>query len=240
MNCLVFFPHELHSDALATTAVLRNQRAQHALELHQVKLGLRLKAAVFGAKLGFADVTKICDHEIHFRIECNQDPPSRLALHLIVAVPRPHLVRKTLQIAAMSGVERLSFIRSDKVVPSYLQSKSLSEDQIKLQLLNGLEQAADCIAPEVKIYCSNEAVWTELVNSELEQSTLRWGDTHAGKGSRLGKTTDRLTLCFGPEAGWSERERVKFSQLGIEPFSLGPRMLRLDVALAAALGAATL
>ena len=240
LNCLVFFPHEIQTSATEHSAVLKGQRAQHALELHGVKPGVRIKAAILGAKIGFAEVRQASADELNFEIECEQDPPKKLAIHLIAAVPRPHLVRKTLQFAAMSGVARLTFICSDKVVPGYLQSKSLRRDQIELQILNGLEQAIDCIAPLVEVYALPQKFWHEVIPSQLEQGTVRWGDTFAQNCSPLTNNFDHLTLCFGPEAGWSEQERRKFIQLGIEPFSLGPRMLRLDVALAVALGAVAL
>lgn len=238
MNCLIFFPHELIESGSGVTAALRDQRARHAIELHRVEQGLRLRAAIWGGKLGFAQVVKLTQNEIFFNLECQQTAAKRLAIHLVVAVPRPHLVRKTLQFAAMSGVERVSLVRTDKVVPSYLQSKSLRLQEIEAQLLNGLEQAGDSIAPTVEIVSSTELFWRELIGSELKNSRIRWGDTYSRECSQLSLESGALTLCFGPEAGWSDGERKKFLDLGLEPFSLGARMLRLDVALATAVGAA--
>ena len=47
----------------------------------------------------------------------------------------------------------------------------------------------------------------------------------------------RALLAVGPEGGWVPFEIELFRQRGFAPFSLGPRPLRVEVAVAYALGA---
>lgn len=216
---------------------MRDHRARHAIENHAVKVGLKMRAAVLGGQIGYAEVTKVADEICEFSVSCDQAPPPRTPLHLVVAVPRPHLVRKTLQFAAMVGVEKLTFVRTKKVVPSYLQSKSLQAREIEAQILNGLEQACDCIAPEVRIIPNERSFWNEFIPTELDQGVVSWGDTHADLSKKICMLNKNATICFGPEAGWDQSERERFKTLGAQAFSLGDRMYRLDVAIMLTVGA---
>lgn len=49
------------------------------------------------------------------------------------------------------------------------------------------------------------------------------------------RADDRVAIMIGPEGGWTEVERAKFSEVGWMPVTLGPQILRAETAATAAL-----
>ncbi|HEU0035298.1 MAG TPA: RsmE family RNA methyltransferase, partial [Kofleriaceae bacterium] len=47
---------------------------------------------------------------------------------------------------------------------------------------------------------------------------------------------DEITLAIGPEGGWIQREVDTFVERGFTPVAIGPQILRVETAVAAALG----
>lgn len=55
----------------------------------------------------------------------------------------------------------------------------------------------------------------------------------------LAKLVDPITVCIGPEGGWSEEERTLFQGSGFPTVSLGARVLRAETAVIATLAVVT-
>jgi RsmE family RNA methyltransferase len=59
---------------------------------------------------------------------------------------------------------------------------------------------------------------------------------HPGGAGRLDESVDgAVTLAIGPEGGWVEAELASLENVGFSPVSLGPRILRVETAVAALL-----
>lgn len=57
----------------------------------------------------------------------------------------------------------------------------------------------------------------------------------AGEAAEPSGTADWWTVFIGPEGGWTADERAALAGAGLQPFSLGPHVLRTETAAAAAL-----
>ena len=62
-------------------------------------------------------------------------------------------------------------------------------------------------------------------------------DTRRALTNLSGEVSGRLVLAIGPDGGWVPHEVELFRAHGFSALSLGPRPLRVEVAVAAALGA---
>ena len=71
---------------------------------------------------------------------------------LVLALPRPKMLRRILRNVAELGVAELHLINSFRVEKSYWQSPVLGESSVENYLMQGLEQARDTILPEVSCH----------------------------------------------------------------------------------------
>ena len=72
-----------------------------------------------------------------------------MPLTLILALPRPPMLKRILFSAAMLGIKKIIILNFNRVEKSLWNSSSLKPPAITEQLTLGLEQAKDTIMPEV-------------------------------------------------------------------------------------------
>ena len=111
----------------------------------------------------------------------------------------------------------------------------MQPENLREQLLLGLEQAKDTVLPELRL----ARLFRPFVEDELP--ALLAGGTgllaHPGTGKASPKPlVAPLTLAIGPEGGWIDAEVASLLKAGLKPLDLGPRILRTETALAALVG----
>jgi 16S rRNA (uracil1498-N3)-methyltransferase len=244
VNFIFVFEKELLKGADPCRAEIQGPRAKQLLEQHQLVPGVKAAVAVENLKLGKGLVIEADANRVLLELDLTTEPPAGMELELAVAVPRPQTVKKLLNLAASSGVTGLHFIRTQGVVKSYLQSKSLLPDAIQTELLKGVEQAGDCHLPRVCLYKSLQ----HFAGSRLEkhsQPELRLMADVPGEGRQAAKPLWQVVensaavpvlLAIGPESGWHDEERVRMLEFGFVTVSLGQRMQRVETAAAMLLG----
>lgn len=223
------------------------------MRAHDLKPGLEIAAGVIKGKLGQARVIQADPQKVVLELKLGCPPPERWPLELIVAVPRPQTIKKILQLSALTGVKRLHFVKTDKVVKSYLQSKTLLAENVELELLKGMEQARDSFPPEVCIHMNVSRLLTAIqsaatsaaavLSAALQLPALLFAaDTQASPagaqlaGVALQHPAQPVFLAVGPEAGWTGAELQQLFDFGFQSVSLGARILRVETAAALLLG----
>jgi RsmE family RNA methyltransferase len=234
LNLLLLSPDELAGGV----AVLRDRRAVHAREVLRVRAGDRLAVGLLGGRMGSATV-EACGEELALRVTLDRDPPPRAPVDLLLALPRPKILRKVLQAAASMGVGRLVLLGSFKVEKSFFASPLLAPEALAEQLRLGLEQGRDTLPPEVivrrrfKPFVEDEldALWPPAAAQRLLADPAAPSPL-AG----LRPASARAVLAVGPEGGWTPYEAARLAERGFAPFTLGDRSLRVDVAVPFAAG----
>jgi RsmE family RNA methyltransferase len=233
MNCVVLLPNEVNDEGLA---VLSGNRALHLIKRHSLTAGLRVRAAILDKGLGYLDVLSVDYSEelITVKALCEEEPPARLPIDLIVAVPRPQTIKKLLHLAASTGLRSLTFVGSEKGEKSYLHSKMLRDPSLHDELLLGIEQACDARVPVVRVAPSIAQLLKEQPLSLDSDATLRIvADTGAARLFSESVSKEKITsfvLTIGAESGWSCRELKLLVGAGFHEVSLGSRMLRVELA----------
>lgn len=116
MNLLLLAPEDIHSNnGVNPTAEVSGRQAQHLLQTNKVIVGDTIKAGIVNGQMGTATVTHIEDQRISLALNLHSQPPAPLPLTLIMALPRPKMLKRTLQTIATMGVKRLYFINSYRV-----------------------------------------------------------------------------------------------------------------------------
>lgn len=239
MNLLLLEPGEVRSDG---TARIEGRRAAHVREVLRKAPGERIRAGIVGGRVGDAEVLGDDGPALVLRPALDRDPPPPSQVSLLLALPRPKILRKVLQAAASMGVKRIVLVGSWRVEKSYFGSPLLSPEAIREELLLGLEQGRDTIVPGVvlrrlfKPFVEDELAAllperTRLLAHGADPAPVEAAPPPAGGGA---------ALAIGPEGGWTAYEAERLRDAGFRPFSLGPRVLRVDVAVPFAVGQAEL
>lgn len=218
----------------ADRAVLSDRRFTHMQDIHRVAVGDSLRVGRLGGLMGQATVERLEGHEAELSLSFDQPPPAKLPLTLVLALPRPKMLRRVFQTVATMGVAKLVLVNSYRVEKSFWQTPFLDPAAIRDNLILGLEQARDTVLPEVII----EKRFKPFVEDRLPaiaQGTLGLVG-HPGNHPPCPRGVDEaVTLAIGPEGGWIPYEIDLLGKAGLAPVQLGDRILRVETAVTALL-----
>lgn len=218
----------------ADRVVLRDRRLKHMQEVHRAEVGDSLRVGRMGGLLGSAELLRLEAHEAELRITLDSAPPAKLPLTLLLALPRPKMLRRVFQTVATMGVSKVILLNSYRVEKSFWQTPFLEPQAIREQLILGLEQARDSVLPEIII----EKRFKPFVEDrlpQLAQGTLGLVG-HPGNFPACPRAvTGPVTLAIGPEGGWIPYEVDLLTKAGLQPVQLGERILRVETAVTALL-----
>ncbi|NQD91653.1 16S rRNA (uracil(1498)-N(3))-methyltransferase [Pseudomonas sp. CrR25] len=213
---------------------LSGRRLKHLHEVHRAEAGDSLRVGRLNGRMGRGHLLSLGADAAELQVELDQPPPAKLPLTLLLALPRPKMLRRVLQTISAMGVPRLILLNSYRVEKSFWQTPFLEPAALREQLILGLEQARDTVLPEVLI----EKRFKPFVEDRLPQ--LAVGSLglvgHPGAYPPCPRAVERaVTLAIGPEGGWIPYEVEKLQQAGLQPVQLGERILRVETAVAALL-----
>lgn len=214
--------------------VLTDRRARHIISVLGGRVGQSLRIGVLDGPLGTGMIKAIDATTVTLRCIFNKEVPPVPAVDLVLAMPRPKVLKRLWAPLASLGVARIFLTNAQRVERYYFDTHTLQPEFYEAQLKLGLEQAMDTRLPKVQIHRQ----LTGLVESEWavpEPGTVRWVGHPTGKShiwDMLGANAipQRVVLAVGPEGGWSPRELTLWEEHGFTPITLGPRTLRTDVA----------
>lgn len=231
MNLLLLAPADF---VAADRVLLDGRRLKHLQEVHRAEAGETLRVGLLDGDMGEGRLLRLDATSAELQVRFDQPPPAKLPITLLLALPRPKMLRRVLQTVATMGVPRLVLLNSYRVEKSFWQTPFLEPAAIREQLILGLEQARDTVLPEVII----EKRFKPFVEDRLPQlaaSTLGLVG-HPGDFPACPRAvTGPVTLAIGPEGGWIPYEVDKLAEAGLAPVQLGERILRVETAVSALL-----
>lgn len=211
---------------------LSGRRLKHLHDVHRAETGDRLRVGHLGGLMGEGRLIALDAEHAELHVSLDQPPPAKLPLTLILALPRPKMLKRVLQTVSAMGVARLVLVNSYRVEKSFWQTPFLEAEAIREQLILGLEQARDTVLPEVSI----EKRFKPFVEDRLPQMLAgsRGLVAHPGDFPACPRALDEpVTLAIGPEGGWIPYEVEMLRAAGLSPVQLGERILRVETAVPA-------
>lgn len=232
MNLLVLLPE----DFLAPGRVrITGRRLRHVTEVHRAAAGSELAVGLLDGPLGRGRVVALDGEALDLEVVLDQPPPPKLPLTLVLALPRPKVLNRTLAAAASLGAARIYLVNAWKVEKSYWSSPRMAEANLLLQRLLGLEQARDTRLPELHL----RRLLRPFAEDELpglSAGTLALL-AHPGAPEACPRGVNGpVTLVIGPEGGFIPAEVDLLARSGCRPVHLGGRILRVETAVAALVG----
>jgi RsmE family RNA methyltransferase len=227
MNLILLFQDDFVKDRQRVS--LRGRRLEHVLNVHRASVGDRLCIGILNGKIGTGTVTRLDNDALEMDIVLDREPPPPLDATLVLALPRPIVLKRILLSASSMGVKRIFLIHSRRVEKSYWNSPILDEERIKEQLILGLEQARDTIMPEVWLRQKFKPfVEDDLADKIKGRLPLV---SHPGTSEPCPRQVScPVTLAVGPEGGFMPYEVKMFEDTGFRTVNIGERILRVETA----------
>lgn len=222
----------LHSDDFIGPGrvALTGRRWRHVREVHRPSTGRELRVGVLNGRMGRGRVLAMDDARFEMEVTIDQDPPPPLPLTVVLALPRPKVLNRSVAMLASLGVKQIVLLNSWRVEKSYWNSPRLATENLRQQMLLGLEQGVDTALPEIR----QRRFFTEFIEQDVPElgnkGALVLATPEGGTLVPGGHSTP-LTLVVGPEGGFIADEISALTQRGFRPVSLGPRILRVETAI---------
>jgi 16S rRNA (uracil1498-N3)-methyltransferase len=227
MNAILFEPSEIDKQSCVR---FTDARARHLVDVLKVRPGSVVRIGMLDGPLGEGRVTRVDGGTVDLACALQGEPPPVPPVDLLLALPRPKVMKRLWAQLAALGVGRIILTNAEKVERNYFDTHVLDESFYRPLLVEGLQQARDTRLPRVTIHKQ----FRKLVEDEL--ATLSDAQTrlvaHPGNadGAPRAALQSRVLLAIGAEGGWNEFELQLLESRGFHRFSMGPRTLRTDTA----------
>jgi len=210
-------------------------RHKHLLEVLQAQVGQQLRVGELDGQTGYGQVLEISQQQVILAVTLDEAPPAKLPLRLVLALPRPKMLRRIVRSVAELGIAELHLIHSLRVEKSYWQTPVLQAPTLREYLVQGLEQSRDTVLPTVSCHRRFKP-FVEDVLPDLTKDRLALL-AHPGNYPPAPHELRReALLVIGPEGGFIPYEVDKLETAGCQTVSLGPRILRVENAITSLIG----
>ena len=230
MNLLLLEPGELSSEGLAR---LTDDRARHVREVLRASAGQHLRVGVVGGPAGTATVVELDATSVSLACALEAAPPRPL-VHLLLALPRPKVLRRLWPQLAALGVARIVLTNAERVERNYFDTHLLAPAEYRPLLIEGLQQARDTHLPEVSVHRQFRVLVEDHLDPLLGDAVRLVAHPDAAQRvhdalapARSGRT---VALAVGPEGGWNRFELALLERHGFMRVDMGARTLRSDTA----------
>lgn len=202
------------------------------MNVHRAKAGDSLVVGIENGRIGTGVIAAIERDAIELDVTFGDEPPPPIPLTLVLALPRPKVLNRVIAGAASLGIKRVFLVNAWRVEKSYWKSPRLDEQNLRLQRILGLEQARDTVMPSIEV----RRFFRRFVEDELPaiaSDTLKLVAHPYDAGECPRDVRQPVTLVIGPEGGFIEQEIASLQRIGFEAVTIGPRILRVETAVAA-------
>ncbi len=230
MNLILLEPDEI---SLHFGATVSGSRAEHLIRVLKVAPGDEVRIGILDDRRGVGKVISISDGSVELHCAFEKTVPPIPPVDLLLALPRPKVLRRLWAQLAGIGVGRILLTNAARVERNYFDTHVLSPDCYRPLLVEGLQQARDTRVPQVTIHRQLKILVEDHLDTMLDgaarllavpSATARVHDVvYEG-------ASDRVLMAVGPEGGWNEFEAALLMNHGFQPVLMGPRTLRTDTA----------
>lgn len=243
MNCILLPAANFSNESTHINAAAQ---IEHVNQVLGAKVGETLKIGQLEGNLGtaiIADMTPECI--LLSNVSLTSAPPPKLDLTVILALPRPKVLRRLIMDMTALGVHDIILINSYRTQKSYWQSPMLS--RLDEFVLEGLQQGIDTVAPRISVQKRFKPfVEDELANLIINRAIVAHPYSALSfsqyvqqqlESSELPHRSVLPSMVFiGAEGGWIDYEVELLARQGCQAVHIGARILRTEAAVNAILG----
>ena len=216
---------------------LTGNRARHLRQVLAVAAGQEIRVGVLDGPLGRGTVVSVDDDGVTLTCEFGETP-ARPPIDLLLALPRPKVLRRLWAQLAALGVGRVMLTNAEKVERNYFDTHFLDPQIYRPLLVEGLQQARDTHVPIVTTHKQFRVLIEDDLGALVVDANRLVadpsGESSISEACRLA-TRSRVLIAIGPEGGWNRFELDLLREHNFTCVSMGPRTLRVDTACVALL-----
>jgi 16S rRNA (uracil1498-N3)-methyltransferase len=229
MNLLLIEAEEQLGDGVARVG---GRKARHLQQVLGKGVGDAVRVGELGGLMGVGVIEQVEQGFARIRYSLGEAPPEPSPVRLVLALPRPPMLRRILQHATTLGVKRIVLLQTARVEKSFWGSHAVRDAEMGEQLRLGLEQARDTVLPVVEL----QRRFRPFVEDELAAWDGRKlvAEPEAGAPAAAG-SEGATNVVVGPEGGLVPFELDLLRAAGCSAVSLGARILRVETAVVALL-----
>lgn len=208
---------------------ITGKKFTHLKNILKVKKDDQVIMGEVNGLMGYGKVLEVNGDYVLLKPVLTKNPPQKLPIKVILALPRPKMLKRILRDLAMMGVGEIYLINTYKVEKSFWQTDLLLDHKYHHYFLEGLSQSRDTILP--KFYIKKR--FKPFIEDELIKIAkgTRPIVAHLGDYPTFPRgEISPMTLAIGPEGGFTEYEIKKFQEAGFMIRKCGERVLRMEVA----------
>ncbi|MFD1438616.1 16S rRNA (uracil(1498)-N(3))-methyltransferase [Acinetobacter sp. ANC 4282] len=231
MNIVLLDPRQTESEVWSITS---KRQLEHLKQHINVQVGDTLKVGIREGQRYLTEVVEVTEQVVKLKPIQIEPVPAKLPVTLIVAMPRPKVLRRLIMDSVTLGVEKIILLHSYRVDKSYWQTPFLQ--QLDQYVTLGLEQAGDTIAPKIEIY-KRFKPFVEDVLPGLITADCPAYVAHPYVDLKMPFAIDHpCTIVIGPEGGFIPYEVDLLIKNGCQAVSLGNRIIRTETVIPYVLG----
>jgi RsmE family RNA methyltransferase len=231
MNLIILHPDEVDAQG---RCVLADDRAHHIRTILRAEAGKALRVGLLNGQLGTGKVTQVDRDAVVMECMFEEGVPPEPRIDLLLAMPRPKVMKRLWAQLAALGVGRIVLLRAEKVERYYFDSHVVDPGFYTKLLIEGLQQARCTHLPEVLIRPRFKPFVEDELDACFADRLKLLADPASEKRLpeflRPHMLPGRILLAIGPEGGWSKYELSRLQQHGFHLFGMGSRVLRTDTA----------
>ena len=234
MNLILLEPHET---TVSGHVLMSGPRADHLRRVLKVVPGSTVRLGIINGPFGIGTVAAVTSTEISLQCAFDADTPEPPMVDLLLALPRPKVLKRLWPQLAALGVGRITLTNAARVERNYFDTHVLEPDVYRPLLIEGLQQARDTRLPVVSVHRQLKVFLEDELAPGLDVDRV-YADPRCDRdiadalSSRPG---GRALLAVGAEGGWTDYERQMLQAHAFTAVTMGPRTLRSDTACVALL-----
>ena len=232
MNLILLRPDDAWSDPERVR--LMDHRADHIRLQLNAEAGQSIRVGLWGGCQGLAEIVNLDATGVSLLVRLDQPPPPRHRFDIVLALPRPKMLRRIFRTAAEFGVAHLHLINTARVEKSYWQSPLLKPAKVVEALQAGMERSRDTVAPQVH----EHRRFRPFVEDQLKEICVGRPCWITDRGAPLALEAvpaGNAVVMVGPEGGFVPFEIELACDTIAKRVHLGGRTLSVDTALTTAL-----
>ncbi|HKE84029.1 MAG TPA: RsmE family RNA methyltransferase [Vicinamibacterales bacterium] len=230
MNLILLEAREVSESHQVTIA---DARARHLLNVLHVIPGQTVRVGLLDGPLGEGTVESARDGRVTMRCVFEQNRPCRPPIDVVLALPRPKVLRRLWAQLAALGVGQIILTNAERVERQYFDTHVVTEAVYRPLLVEGLQQARDTRVPLVSVHRQFRILVEDHLDTLFAEGRRLVADpsgTTPLASALAHSQADRVLIAIGPEGGWNGFELELLASHGFEVVGLGARTLRVDTA----------
>jgi RsmE family RNA methyltransferase len=231
MNIVLLDPRQTQSELWTISS---KRQLEHLRTHLDVQVGDTLKVGICEGKRYLTEIVEVTDTSVKIKPIQEEAVPEKLPVTLIVALPRPKVLRRLIMDSVTLGVEKIILIHSYRVDKSYWQTPFLQQLDHYIEL--GLEQAGDTIAPKIELYKRFKPFVEDILPGMITTDCPAYVAHPYSEQTMPFAIEHPCTIIIGPEGGFIPYEVDLLMKNGCQAVSLGSRIIRTETVIPYVLG----